>query len=77
MKLQRQCGEEGGETSRVRVGGRASVGWARLAFCPNPGLACMNTSNAPHTGQDSQDIKETKVTIFLHHPLKQREDPSA
>lgn len=37
----------------------------------------MITSCAPHTGQDSQDPQETKVTILLHNPLKQLEDLSA
>lgn len=37
----------------------------------------MNTSCAPHTGQDSQDPQETKVTTLLHNPLKQLEDLSA
>lgn len=37
----------------------------------------MNTSCAPHTGQDSQDPQETKVTTLLQNSLKQLEDLSA
>lgn len=37
----------------------------------------MNTSYAPHPGQDAQDLQEIKVAILLHNPLKQLEDTSA